>query len=55
VPDEAREHALNAIVAMKPERLFASQIRRFYNSLSDASVGARRPGCQAARRVTAAA
>jgi hypothetical protein len=41
MPDTAREHAFNAIVAMSSQWRFAPQIRRFYASLTDASVRAR--------------
>jgi HEAT repeat protein len=41
IPDTAREHALNAIVENRSEYRLLPQIRRFYDSLTDASVKAR--------------
>lgn len=41
MPDNAREHALNAIVENRSEYRLVPQIRRFYESLTDASVKAR--------------
>jgi HEAT repeat protein len=41
MPDNAREHALNAILENRSESRFVLQIRRFYESLTDASVKAR--------------
>jgi HEAT repeat protein len=41
MPDTAREHALNAILENKSEYRLVPQIRRFYESLTDASVKAR--------------
>jgi HEAT repeat protein len=41
MPDNAREHALNAILENRSEFRFVPQIRRFYESLTDASVKAR--------------
>jgi HEAT repeat protein len=41
MPDDAREHALNAILENRSEFRFVPQIRRFYASLTDASVKAR--------------
>jgi HEAT repeat protein len=41
MPDTAREHALNAILENGSEYRLAPQIRRFYESLTDASVKAR--------------
>ena len=41
MPDNAREHALNAIVQNRSEYRLVPQIRRFYESLTDASVKAR--------------
>jgi hypothetical protein len=41
MPDNAREHALNAILENRSEYRLVPQIRRFYESLADASVKAR--------------
>lgn len=41
MPDNAREHALNAILQNRSEDRLVPQIRRFYESLADASVKAR--------------
>jgi HEAT repeat protein len=41
MPDNARERALNAILENRSEFRFVPQIRRFYESLTDASVKAR--------------
>ena len=41
IPDTAREHALNAIIENRSEYRLLPQIRRFYDSLTDASVKAR--------------
>ncbi len=41
MPDNAREHALNAILESRSEYRLVPQIRRFYESLADASVKAR--------------
>jgi HEAT repeat protein len=41
MPDLAREHALEAIVAFGSQWRFVPQIRRFYGSLTDESVRAR--------------
>jgi HEAT repeat protein len=41
MPDTAREHALNAILENRSEYRLVPQIRRFYESLTDASVKAR--------------
>jgi len=41
MPDAAREHALNAILENRSEYRLVPQIRRFYDSLTDASVKAR--------------
>jgi hypothetical protein len=41
MPDNAREHALNAIVENRSQYRLGPQIRRFYESLTDASVKAR--------------
>jgi hypothetical protein len=41
MPDNAREHALNAIVENRSEYRLVPQLRRFYESLTDASVKAR--------------
>jgi hypothetical protein len=41
MPDGAREHAFDAIVAMRSQWRFAPQMKRFYASLTDESVRAR--------------
>jgi hypothetical protein len=41
IPDTAREHALNAIIENRSEYRLLPEIRRFYYSLTDASVKAR--------------
>jgi HEAT repeat protein len=41
MPDRAREHALEAIVAFRSQWRFVPQIKRFYGSLTDESVRAR--------------
>jgi HEAT repeat protein len=41
MPDDVREQALNAILENRSEFRFVPQIRRFYESLTDASVKAR--------------
>jgi HEAT repeat protein len=41
MPDDAREHALDAIVGFRSEWRYVPQIQRFYESLTDKSVRAR--------------
>jgi hypothetical protein len=41
MPDNVRELAFNGIVVNRSEWRFVPQIQRFYDSLTDASVGAR--------------
>jgi HEAT repeat protein len=41
MPDDAREHALRAIVTFSSESRFLPEIRKFYESLTDESVRAR--------------
>jgi HEAT repeat protein len=41
MPDNAREHAFNAIVENRSEYRLVPQLRRFYDSLTDTSVKAR--------------